>query len=163
MKSKKKLKLIAVLLLVVISLVIAIVMLPKLGNDKSVIDSDLYSDDVKDFSISTTYGDVYFPEEWKNIMKTSVITDGDKEIVEFRACLEGKEEIHVFDLVFGGDKFELGQIVDGDKKTAVSINSYLYELDDTWTDEEKMTLSTIEFDINYLINNLEKIDGFEKW
>lgn len=127
-------------------------------------DNAVFADDGESFTIKTSYGDLYFPKMWEENIKTKVRKKDGIETVEFSVKIKGKKEIHVFDVVFGGDNYELGCIkISEDEKIAVSVTSYTYELNKSWTDDEKLKLAAIEYDINYVIDNLDKIKGFEKW
>ena len=75
--------------------------------------------------------------------------------------LEGKEEIHLFDIVFGGEGDLVGVIEIGEgEEISVCVESYGYELDETWTSGEKKILEAIDHDINYLLENLTSLEGF---
>lgn len=123
--------------------------------------AELYSEDVKAFKIETPYCDLLYPEKWKNIVETEIVSVDGVEEVQFWAKLEGKDKVHLFDIIFGGESNEVGtlEIEDGEAVT-VNVVSYEFEEDDSWTEDEKEIIYSLLEDINYILLQLEELDEY---
>ena len=84
-------------------------------------------------------------------------------MVQFFATLEGKPEVHLFDIFFGGeDGYTLGYLnIDKDNQIEVKIISYDFDLGDEWTTEEANDIYSMQYDINYILGMLLKKADFE--
>ncbi len=111
--------------------------------------------------ISTKYGTFFYPLEWKENLRTDVI-DKEEYKVEFYGTVEGKKEQHLFDLIFNGtDGYNLGTLTtDTGEAVQINIESYDFDLDDSWTEDEKFTLYAMQDDINYTIGMLSESGNF---
>ena len=122
---------------------------------------NLYNDDVKSFGIDTSYGKLLFPQKWESYMYINKIEENDFEKIEFWASTETQNDVHIFDICFGGDGYKVGIIqVDDDTSLSVNVISYDIEVSDECTDEEEAILFSISEDINYVLINLNLLDGF---
>lgn len=125
--------------------------------------SGLYSEDTEDIGISTSYGKLYYPKEWDKNLKTKNLKENGKETVQFWAKIEGKEKVHLFDVIFGGSDKQIGTIeLDNGNKVSVSVVSYEVKVDKSWTDREKDIVYTMSEGINYTLDKLDKLKGFKK-
>lgn len=164
-KKDSRIKLIYIFVCILISLLIFSGILiwkdeRETSNDISV-QGKLYKEEISDFGISTSYGDLVFPKEWEKYIETEIIVEEDIETVQFWVSVEGKEKLHVFDISFGGEGLKLGSITNNSNEVVnVCIMSYTYEIDDTWSDQDIEILKSIEHDINYLIEELQNLDNY---
>lgn len=111
--------------------------------------------------ISTKYGPLLYPLEWEKNLRTEVV-DSDVYKVEFYGTVEGKTEQHLFDLLFNGTEgYNLGTLTtETGEAVQINIESYDFELDDSWTEDEKFTLYAMQEDINYTIGMLSENGNF---
>lgn len=119
-------------------------------------------DDAREsIEISTKYVTLLYPLEWEKNLRTEII-DSDVYKVEFYGVVEGKTEQHLFDLVFNGtdgDNFGTLKTESGEEVT-INIESYDFEFDDTWTEDEKNMLYTMQEEFNYMIGMLAENVAF---
>ena len=88
---------------------------------------ELYIEDTEGFDIKTSYGMIQFPVAWTETVKTETVIEDKIETVQFWVTLEGKEEIHLFDIVFGGEGDLVGVIeTDEGEEISVCVESYGY-------------------------------------
>ena len=111
--------------------------------------------------ISTKYGTLLYPKEWESNLRTEIV-DSDVYKVEFYGTVEGKTEQHLFDLSFNGTEgYNLGTLkTESGEDVAINIESYDFELDDTWTEDEQFVLYSMLEDINYTIGMLSENGNF---
>ena len=111
--------------------------------------------------IATKYGTLLYPLEWEKNLRTEVV-DKEEYKVEFYGTVEGKKEQHLFDLFFNGEKgYNLGTLTtEAGEAVQINIESYDFELDDSWTEDEKFTLYAMQEDINYTIGMLLENGNF---
>lgn len=156
---------IIVAFLMMIILVITIAFMDSKNNDteskKTVQNTELYTEDIEDFSIVTSYGDLLFPKVWKEYIVVEVKKEDDREVVEFWVEFKDKEKVHIFDILFGGEGYKVGTIeISESEEIEVFIKSYSYDLDASWSDEDKKILAAIEYDVNYLLENMKNLDNY---
>lgn len=113
------------------------------------------------FTVTTPLVDLYYPEKWKEKIRVGQI-EGDIHVVQFWATIKEKEEIHIFDIVFGSEEEYVLGYFEGENKEKIPVNiiSYDFELSEDWTEEERNELYVMMEDINYIINRLQEEDGF---
>lgn len=158
-------------ILFAIILVLVIMLVRETGQDnkdgivaKSEITSgnELYPEDTEAMEIKTSYCNLYFPQKWEENLEIKNEKENGNSVVQFWAKIDKKDPVHIFDIIFGGEEYTVGTITDKNgKKINVNVKSYENDLDDKWTDEEKNTIYAIGEDINYLLLELEKVEGFE--
>lgn len=114
------------------------------------------------FAIKTPYCTLYYPVKWENQVNTE-IQEGEVITVQFHGQVEGKETLHLFDISFGSDEGDTIGTIDAEDGTKISVNVVLHELllDESWTDEEKNEIYTMQEDINYIIDRLEQEEDFD--
>lgn len=116
----------------------------------------------KGFKIETPYVELNYPEYWKKQVRVEQVEDS-VYTVQFYGILEGKEEQHMFDIVFGGDEgTPIGYVESNGEEIVVNVVSYSLNLDESWSEEETTTLYTMQEDINYIIWSLEESKDFKK-
>ena len=111
--------------------------------------------------ISTKYGTLLYPKEWESNLRTEIV-DSAVYKVEFYGTVEGKKEQHLFDLLFNGTEgYNLGTLTtETGEAVQINIESYDFELDDTWTEDEQFVLYSMLEDINYTIGMLAEGGNF---
>ena len=114
------------------------------------------------FVIKTPVVDLYYPKKWEDKVRIEQVT-GDIQMVQFFATLEGKPEVHLFDICFcGGDGYTLGYLnPDKSNPIEVKIISYDFDLGEEWTTEEEDEIYGMLDDINYILGMLLKKADFE--
>ena len=167
-KQNKKTILVVGIILVVLVIVCGIFFMKNMKKDNIVLGKnsniveESYSDEMKAISIKTPYCDLYYPQKWESNLKTETVSKKDTYTVQFWSKFKGENSVQLFDITFGGKKGNLGTIESKDgKKVYVSIDSYDFKLDDTWTEKDKMKINSMVKDINYLLNKLGEVKGFE--
>ena len=111
--------------------------------------------------IVTKHGTLLYPKEWESNLRTEIV-DSDVYKVEFYGTVEGKTEQHLFDLSFNGTEgYNLGTLTtETGEAVQINIESYDFELDDTWTEDERFVLYSMQEDINYIIGMLVEGGNF---
>lgn len=111
--------------------------------------------------IVTKYGTLLYPKEWESNLRTEIV-DSDVYKVEFYGTVEGKTEQHLFDLLFNGTEgYNLGTLTtETGEAVQINIESYDFEFDDSWAEDEKFTLYAMQEDINYTIGMLSENGNF---
>lgn len=111
--------------------------------------------------IVTNYGTLLYPKAWESNLRTEIV-DSDVYKVEFYGTVEGKTEQHLFDLSFNGTEgYNLGTLTtETGEAVQINIESYDFELDDTWTEDERFVLYSMQEDINYIIGMLVEGGNF---
>ena len=114
------------------------------------------------FVIETSVVDLYYPKKWEDKVRIEKVS-GDIQMVQFFATLEGKPEVHLFDICFGGeDGYTLGYLnPDKSNPIEVKIISYDFEFGEEWTTEEVNDIYSMQYDINYILGMLLKTADFE--
>ncbi len=115
---------------------------------------------IKDgFDIETPYVTLSYPLKWKEEVKIQHIDSG-VYTVEFYLPIEGKDDLHLFDIAFGGeDGDSIGLLNSNDSKIDVRVISY--EIGADWSDKELDTIGEMLEDVNHIIRNLENNENFE--
>lgn len=111
------------------------------------------------FEIETKYGSLYYPKKWESQVRIE-IDENDEYTVKFYGTVEGKEEQHLFNVVFGEKGNKLGSFEKDGETVTVCLDFEENTMNDEWTEEEKNIIYAMQEDINYLIGMWEK-DGFE--
>lgn len=113
-----------------------------------------YTTDEDTFEIKTDYCSLYYPKKWEKNIKTK-IDDKEPYTVKFIA-LENKEEIPIFDVVFG--KSSTGSKLGKLKIDNEEINVYLVDHSGEWpekiTKDSESNLYAMSEDVNVLISKL---------
>lgn len=117
---------------------------------------------VEEMVIDTPFCHLYYPAMWKGNLRVEQI-EGDVYTVKFYAQIEGKEEQHLFDIIFGGeDGYMIGTLNDeGGTSVPVYVVSADFMPDDSWEEEKANTYHAMAEDINYLLDRLNSEASFE--
>ncbi len=131
------------------------------STEKSSLTVGAPDDSREAIEIATKYGTLLYPHEWEKNLRTEIV-DKEEYKVEFYGTVEGKTEQHLFDLLFNGEKgYNLGTLTtETGEAVQLNIESYDFELDDSWTEDEKFTLYAMQEDINYTIGMLSENGNF---
>lgn len=113
------------------------------------------------FLIETPFVNLYYPEKWKEQIRVEQL-EGNVYYVQFFATVGDNEEVHIFDIAFGGEEGStLGMINDENNESIpVNIISYDFEFGEEWTTDEINEMYTMLEDINYIMGMLSKQEGF---
>lgn len=106
--------------------------------------------------IVTEYGDLYYPEQWKEYLKTDQTMDGDSLKVSFSAQINDME-YPMFQVIIGdSEDTEVGELTDS-SGTKRSVHMKVEELGQTenLTEIEQQRLYAMQEDLNYVIDNLK--------
>lgn len=119
-------------------------------------------DEREAIEIKTKYCTLYYPLEWEENLRTEIVDKEDYK-VEFYGTVEGKKEQHLFDLIFNGEAgYNLGTIkIESGEDVSINIESYSFETDNTWTEDEEFILYAMQEDINYTIGMLAENENFD--
>ena len=118
----------------------------------------------KEIKIETPCCTLYFPGDWESQLQV-VQTQGDPYVVSFYGKLEGIVEQLLFDVVFSEQRTKdvLGTVTGSDGvKWYVSIVLHSFEPDQSWSEDNKDIIFTMQEDINYLIGKLPLSED-EQW
>lgn len=130
------------------------------------LEGNVFEDDIVDtsdeevpeegFVIETPVVDLNYPEKWKDQVRVEQL-EGDLYTVRFFAILEGKEEQHIFDVVFGKtDGLLLGTL----EQTEIYLVYNEIAFDESWSEEESNEIYAMQEDVNCIIEMLQKEEGF---
>lgn len=151
----------------VLGLIVLTAILAGCGTDgKSTPDSAATADEAvnqltvqgNDILIDTEYGTLYYPASWEEIFSYEISTD-EPYTVSFIGKLSDKTSAELFSVVFG----EKGEIPVGKITGVKGCNIWLTpdSVNEKWTDDEKATFYAMQEEMNYTVEKLSKLDGFE--
>ncbi len=115
-------------------------------------------DDVADgaLSVDTSYGTLYYPEQWGEYLLTEESWDAETLQVSFSAQINGTV-YPMFQVVVGdSDEVEVGTLTD-ESGTQRKVYMKVTELEeeDALTDTEQNRLYAMQEDLNYVIDHLK--------
>ena len=167
-KRKKKGQVGLIFILIIIVLIIGIAIgyliqdsgkqsLKEEKTSSEVVESaDVKEDQSEEMVIQTEYGDLYYPGQWEEYLKTEQTMDNDSLQVSFSAHL-GDKNYPMFQVTIGdSEDTEVGELTDssGTKRTVhmkVTELEGLEELSET----DQHQLYAMQEELNYVIDNLE--------
>ena len=106
--------------------------------------------------IETEYGDLLYPEQWSEYLKTEQNMEKDSLQVFFSAQLEDKN-YPMFQVTIGdSEDTEVGELTD-DSGTKRKVHMKVDELEgiDELTEVEQQRIYAMQEDLNYVIDNLK--------
>lgn len=109
--------------------------------------------------IETKYCSLYYPSKWKDSITVKYSNEAGYKI-EFYGNIKKKETLHLFDICFNSDDGELLGYFNREEAVNVSFNVYEVKFDETWTQDEKDQIYSMQEDVNYIIKMLEKEDDY---
>lgn len=156
-----------IVLLVIIVLILGVAIGYQLqGNEKpaqkeekqneAVENTDMNHNQPEDMVIHTEYGDLYYPEQWSEYLKTEQKMDNDSLQVSFFAHL-GEQDFPMFQVTIGeSEDTEVGELTD-DSGTKRSVYMKVTELEgtDELSETEQHRLYAMQEDLNYVIDHLK--------
>ena len=109
-----------------------------------------------DVIISTEYGDLYYPDQWADLINTEQVKAGDTITVSFSTRIDDTSYA-LFDVTIGGEAGALvGELTDsGGTKRSVYIKTSEIPEDPDLDEGEQNRLYAMQEDLNYLIDNLK--------
>lgn len=118
--------------------------------------SNLSETILSDFVIQTEYGDLHYPDQWREYIKTIQEKKSDTIKVTFEFEVD-KSDYKLFEILIGGDNGEIiGKLTDNN---GIQRNVYLCVAElpvNSGLDEaEQNRFYAMQEDLNYLIDNLK--------
>lgn len=151
MKNKKLV--IAVMIVLVVVLGVLGVLVMGSGDDTSTLENQGKTETI---AVDTQYVDFEYVNEGKNVSIESTENE-----IEMFGKVDGKKERSLFKIVFGGDEgILLGTY--GDDGIPVNLIITEFDPDDSWTEEEKSEIYSMQEEMNYFIDELKKDKNFEE-
>lgn len=131
-------------------------------NDSAILNGSDVPDGI--FEVETPYCMLTYPMTWQYNLAIEQENIENGHIVSFYAVIEGRENLRVFDVIFGGnDDIQgdlVGQLETGSGEIPVSFKTYsIYENENLSYDESEMLLAMIE-DINVIYSGLSALKNF---
>lgn len=138
--------------------------LEKLSLEKVVGNSNVEKPTVSNNEIvlNTPYVDLKYPGEWSSMLRVENIV-GKVHTVAFYGKVEGMDEVHLFDVIFG-DVVEnpIGTLMSKkNSRIIVGMNVYPISYDDSLTEEQKDKLFSMQDALNYVVDNLQLLETCE--
>lgn len=155
---------------IVMGEIIAVVILDKDSNDNAKKPSNVETEqqigqaistleemlEAEGLVIKTPIVDLRYPVKWKEQIRTEQV-EGDAYTVQFFGVVDGKEEVQLFNIVFGETEgISLGTI----EGTEVCLVYVDIEFDASWTEEEQNEIYAMQEDVNYIIGMFQKEEGY---
>lgn len=118
--------------------------------------SNLFETISSDFVIQTDYGDLHYPDQWREYVKTIQEKKSDTIKVTFEFEVD-KSDYKLFEILIGGDNGEIiGKLTDNN---GIQRNVYLrvaeLPVNSSLDEAEQNRFYAMQEDLNYLIDNLK--------
>lgn len=166
-KKQRRLQIFLIGLLVIIVLIMGVAIgyliqdnkkpLAKGENQNEVAENaDVEEEQMEKMAIHTEYGDLYYPEQWSEYLKTEQKMNGDSLQVSFLAHLEDKD-FPMFQVTIGdSNDTEVGKLTDN-SGTKRSVYMKVTELEgmDNLSETDQHQIYAMQEELNYVIDNLE--------
>lgn len=112
--------------------------------------------DSQDIVINTSYGTLFFPDQWEDLISTNEEKVDDNVKVTFSTTINDNT-YELFDVIIGEDQEEsVGFLTDSNgKKRSVIIQFHEIAVDAELTENEQKRLYAMQEDLNYLIEKLQ--------
>ena len=117
---------------------------------------DMKDDQLEDMVIDTEYGDLYYPEQWEEYLKTEQNMSNDSLQVFFSAHL-GDKDFPMFQVTIGeSEDTKVGELTD-DSGTKRGVYMNVPELEglDDLSEAEQHQIYAMQEDLNYVIDHLK--------
>ena len=111
--------------------------------------------------IVTPYVAFSVPTKWEPYLHIKTATQEDVYKVCFYGALSGREEQHLFDLIFGkSEAFWLGTFEIDGETIDLFAESYDLIIDRTWSEEERNDLYAMQDLINVILDQMKEMENF---
>lgn len=108
----------------------------------------------EDVVIETPYGNLYFPGQWTEELKTTVDESDGYEVV-FQGVINGHDAIPLFAVNFGGSKGTEVHTVCTENNVPVFVRLRTFELEmDDWSAVDQATARAMQEDLNHMLAKL---------
>ena len=126
------------------------------GCEKTEKGTENQVNNANDIIISTQYGDLYYPDQWTEFVKTEQKSENDVVVVSFGAEINSKV-YPLFEVMIGGEGANsVGTLTDSaGTKHDVYLQLEEIQEDPNLNDGEQNRLYAMQEDLNYLIDNLK--------
>lgn len=166
-EKKKRLQTFLIGLLVIVALIMGVAIgyliqdngkssLKEEQENEVVENADVKDDQQENMVIHTEYGDLYYPEQWSEYLKTEQNMSNDSLQIFFTAHLEDKD-FQIFQVTIGeSEDTEVGELTDnsGTKRSVYMNVTELEELDNL-SETEQHQIYAMQEDLNYVIDHLK--------
>ena len=106
-------------------------------------------------TISTEFGNLYYPEQWSDYLETSQEWENDSLVISFSAKIR-EVEFPMFQVTIGNSEDALvGELTDS-SGTKRNVYMYVVEIEpsEELSEEEQQRVYAMQEDLNYLIDHL---------
>lgn len=127
------------------------------NNEDADTDKDAKTEiEVETSTIETEYGEIAYPKSWRDKVKTETTeTEDGACCVTFYGDIDGHGSVKLFDIIYGGSEgTPIGSVEKNGEKVGVYATTYDPEFDKTWSDDDRMTVISMQEDINVLIDSI---------
>ena len=153
--KRKKIVGIGVFMLACILIVVGVL---RIGSLKQPTENGGGDKGVECIEIETPYATLEFPKELSKDVKTEVSdkTETGTYTVSFFGTLEGKDKIHLSDLIFGGEEgYTVGYLTAEEGKEPIAVNIVYHDSEgDNWSDDEIIEIQEMQSGVEYVIDAL---------
>lgn len=166
-KKQKRLPLFFMGLLVIMALVIGVAigyliqdkeksLSEEKGQNEVVENADAEEEQQEKMVIHTEYGDLYYPEQWSEYLKTEQNMNGDTLQVSFLAHL-GDKDFPMFQVTIGdSDDTEVGKLTDNSGTERIVYMKVIELVGmEGLSETEQQQIYAMQEELNYVIDNLK--------
>ncbi len=108
---------------------------------------------VTEGAIETPYGTLTFPDGLSDHLLV-IKTGDDPYVLEFYAVMEGKRELRLFDLTFGGDEGNMGTVATDGGEVPFGVIIYNLDAAADWPENQVTTVFAMQDAVNDIIDML---------
>ena len=107
-----------------------------------------------DILVDTPYGELHFPEKWKDYL----MTQQEEDLVDFYAALPDHEPVLLFTVVFETANGHASGVITAQNGTQTDLAIVIHDLElpGDWSDGEIDIVYAMQEDMNYLLNMLSR-------
>lgn len=115
-------------------------------------------EDTAVYTIETKYGNLSYPEKWKELANIEIAEEGIYTVKFSTATSAG--EVPLFDLTFnGGEGYCLGTMKSGGQDVTIYIDDYTFD-QSTLSEDEYFNCCAMQEDVNVILEHLAEDYGF---
>ena len=112
-------------------------------------------------NIHTPYMQIVLSDQWQHMLRCEALQETENYTLYFYGRVEGKQEMRLFDLIFGqSDAYQLGTLLVRGKEVGVYVESYNLDMDETWTEQQRYDILGMQNQINTILQQLLSMDNF---